>query len=224
MGDYGYLVFLSHKAEVKSQIYVLKQGLEEYGVEAFVAHADIDPGTEWQEEILGALEVMDAFVPVLTEGFRDSQWTDQEVGYAIARGVRIIPLRLGVDPYGFMGKYQGLTCDWEDAPEEIIRALMVDPAMVDAYIDSLTQCPNYATANKLAGCLENIQDVTPNQVSNLMSAFNNNQQIYKSWGFNGLYPVEHGQGLAEHLSNITGKAFEIEKHRLSDIHRIRQIT
>ena len=114
--DQVFLIFLSHKAEVKDKVQVLKEGLEEYGVEAFVADSDIDPGTEWQEEILGALEDMDAFVPVLTEDFSDSPWTDQEVGYAIARGVPIIPLRLGVDPYGFMGKYQGLSCSWEEAP------------------------------------------------------------------------------------------------------------
>ena len=85
MDEGGFLIFLSHKAEVKKEVQALKDGLEEYGVEAFLAHSDIFPGTEWQEEILGALEEMDAFVPVLTKGFNDSPWTDQEVGFAISK-------------------------------------------------------------------------------------------------------------------------------------------
>ena len=104
MDDETYLIFLSHKVEVKEEVQALKEGLEFYGVEAFVAHADIFPGTEWQKEILDALDHMDAFVPILTEGFRDSEWTDQEVGYAIAADVPIIPLRIDLDPYGFHGQ------------------------------------------------------------------------------------------------------------------------
>ncbi|MDO5969073.1 hypothetical protein Q4Q35_04565 [Flavivirga aquimarina] len=50
---------------------------------------------------------MDAFCAVLMEGFKESNWTDQEVGVAVGRNVLIIPIRRGLDPYGFIGKYQG---------------------------------------------------------------------------------------------------------------------
>ena len=48
MPDEPYLIFLSHIAEVKKEVQKLKEGLEKYGVEAFVAHSDINPGTEWE--------------------------------------------------------------------------------------------------------------------------------------------------------------------------------
>jgi hypothetical protein len=49
---------------------------------------------------------MDGFVALLTTEFHDSDWTDQEVGYALARRVPIISVRMGRDPYGFLGKFQ----------------------------------------------------------------------------------------------------------------------
>ena len=147
MVDQSYLfIFLSHKDEIKDEVQKLKEGLERYGVNAFVAHSDIPAGTEWQNEILGALEDMDAFVPVLTKDFPDSPWTDQEVGYAIAKGVPIVPIRLGLDPYGFMGKFQALTCEWKDAPKEIITALTLYPSFVNTLIDTVAECSDYDTA------------------------------------------------------------------------------
>ena len=206
-----YLIFLSHKVEVKEEAHALKEGLEFYGVEAFVAHSDIDPGTEWQDEILGALEDMDAFVPILTEGFRDSQWTDQEVGYAIASEVPIIPLRMDLDPYGFMGKYQGLSCDWNNASPEIIRALIHDPKLVDAFINATSECRNFASANRLAEMLPSIETLTDAQVSRLVSVFNENEQIVSSYGFNGTTPNTHGEGLPALLREVTGHSFLLKE-------------
>ena len=60
----------------------------------FVAHVDIHPTKEWQDEIESALSSMDGFVALLTDKFHESDWTDQEVGFALARGVPIIAVRL----------------------------------------------------------------------------------------------------------------------------------
>jgi hypothetical protein len=111
----GYRVFLSHKAEVKKETATLKERLNLFGVSAFVAHEDIHPTKEWQDEIENALFSMDTFVALMTDGFHDSIWTDQEVGVAFGRGVPIISVKLGKDPYGFIGKFQALSCSWEAA-------------------------------------------------------------------------------------------------------------
>ncbi|BBO89700.1 toll/interleukin-1 receptor domain-containing protein [Desulfosarcina ovata] len=68
-------VFLSHKAEVKTETAGLKDKLKLYGISCFVAHEDIDPTREWQNEIENALHTMDSFVALLTDGFHDSLWT-----------------------------------------------------------------------------------------------------------------------------------------------------
>ena len=213
--DEVFFIFLSHVTEVKKEVQALKEGLEEYGVEAFVAHSDIHPGTEWQEEILEALKDMDAFVPALTEGFHGSKWTDQEVGYAIAREVPVVPLKLDMDPYGFMGKYQGLACRWKDAPREIIKALFSNPLthtalLIDSYIDAVSSCEDFDSANRLAKILPSIEELTDEQVSGLVKAFNENRQISDSYGFNGRRSFNYGDGLAALLTDLSEGEFEVK--------------
>jgi hypothetical protein len=101
-------LFISHLATFKRTVGSLQAALRVFGVSAFVAHVDIEPTREWQDEIEAALYSMDAMGAVLMPGFKESNWTDQEVGIAIGRGVLIVPMIRGLDPYGFIAKYQGL--------------------------------------------------------------------------------------------------------------------
>lgn len=108
-------VFLSHKAKFSRETSLVKQALARCEIAAFLAHEDIEPTDEWQLEIERALFSMDALVALLSEDFHESDWTDQEIGVAIGRGVPLIAVRLGKDPYGLMGKKQGLGgCNWKD--------------------------------------------------------------------------------------------------------------
>lgn len=105
----GYFkLFLSHLASFKVQTSHLQSVLKKYAISAFVAHEDIEPSKEWQVEIEAGLDTMDALAAILMDGFKDSNWCDQEVGVAVGRDVLIIPVRKGLDPYGFIGKYQGI--------------------------------------------------------------------------------------------------------------------
>ena len=98
-GDDRYFkLFLSHTSKYKAQTAELKERLGLFGVSCFVAHKDIEPLKEWQNEIELALASMDALAALLTPGFHESFWTDQEIGFAFARRVPIIPVRLGMDP------------------------------------------------------------------------------------------------------------------------------
>lgn len=87
---------------------------------AFVAHEDIEPTLEWQVQIERALNSMDLFVSMHTEGFKDSVWTQQEIGFAVARGVKIIALRFEEDPTGFIQKNQALSRG-EKRAEALVR-------------------------------------------------------------------------------------------------------
>jgi hypothetical protein len=117
-GNLHIRVFLSHKSSVKKDTSKLKQSLSKFGIAAFVAHEDIEPTEEWMREIERALFSMDALVALLSDNYHESNWTDQEVGVAIGRGVPLISIRLGMDPYGLMGKGQGLGgCIWSDTDD-----------------------------------------------------------------------------------------------------------
>jgi hypothetical protein len=113
-------LFVSHVSTSKALAEEIKTHLGYYYVSAFVAHSDIEPTREWLEQIEGALATADALLAILTPDFHESLWTDQEIGVAIGRSILVVPLRLGFDPYGLFGKFQGLSGDGR-TPEAIAR-------------------------------------------------------------------------------------------------------
>lgn len=207
-GDKGFRVFLSHKSEVKKETAALKDELKLFGISCFVAHEDIHPTKTWQDEIENALASMDCFVALMTEKFHDSNWTDQEVGYAVARGIPIIAVRLGKDPYGFIGKFQALSSDWSTAADEIARILIKNEQMTGAYLAALRSCPNFDSGNRLAKVLPNIEKLSESQIDTLVAAYNENDQVNGSHGFNGASPRAHGAGLLALVNSLSGRQFK----------------
>lgn len=206
-GEGSYRVFLSHKAEYKRETSALKDSLADFGISCFVAHVDIEPTKEWQDEIEKALSSMDALVALITENFHESNWTDQEIGYAVARAVPIVPVSLGKDPYGFIAKTQALRCSWDEASDRIAGLLMRDERMLDAYVRSVESCPDFETGNRISRMLPNIQKLSKEQAIRLVNAFNASSQIRGSFGFNGAKPQIFGPGLVSHLNRLGFKDF-----------------
>jgi hypothetical protein len=172
-GEDGYRVFLSHRSAVKKEVGGLKDRLEVFGARCFVAHREIHPTQDWQDEIVAALASMDCLVAVITDGFHRSEWTDQEIGYAIARGVPIIALKLGTDnPRGFVSRFQALTCEWGTAAAETIKITIKSPKMFEAYISMLRKCPSWDQGNILATALPGMRKLGPREVDALVAGFN----------------------------------------------------
>lgn len=118
-----------------------KETLAPYSIDAFVAHEDLLPTTEWAVEIERALKTMDMFISIHTTGFAQSVYCQQEVGFAICRGVKIVPVKFNEDPVGFIGRYQALlrgSKDAETVASEIVDLLKQDENTQDLYqiIDS----------------------------------------------------------------------------------------
>jgi hypothetical protein len=86
----------------------MASAFERIGVHGFVAHDTIEPTREWQDVIETALLTCDAMCAMLTPDFRESNWCDQEVGIVVAQRKLVLPLQMGLDPYGFIGKYQAI--------------------------------------------------------------------------------------------------------------------
>jgi hypothetical protein len=212
-GKDGYRLFLSHKTEVKKETAELKEKLKLFGISGFVAHEDIRPNKEWQNEIENALFSMDAFGVLMTENFHDSDWTDQEVGFAFGQGVPVISIKLGKDPYGFIGKFQAISCSWDTVAKEIVKILMPHDRMLNAYIEAIRGCREYDDANPLSELLPFIKRISNQQASNLISAFNKNVQVRDSYGFNGKYSGLYGAGLIPHLCRLTDKRYRFSRSR-----------
>lgn len=101
-------IFLSYSHKSRKLAGELKDCLESFGFTVFLAHEDLKPSVPWRKEILRNLRQCDVFVPVLTRGFMQSDWTDQETGFALALKKKIIPVRVHDNPYGFIGAFQAL--------------------------------------------------------------------------------------------------------------------
>ena len=135
-------VFISHIAKDKSIAIRLRNVLKTHNIDAFVAHEDIKPSEEWQIEIERALKTMDFFVSIHTKGVRESIWCQQEIGYAACRNVKMIPIKFGEDPQGFIGKIQALirgNKSAEAVAKDIIEILKDDEKTRDLYQEKIEQ-------------------------------------------------------------------------------------
>ena len=91
-------VFISHVDQFKFDALRIKSALADRRIASFVAHEDIEPSEEWQSEIIHALSTMNMFIALLTQGFHESNWADQEVGFALANRTPILPVNFGLVP------------------------------------------------------------------------------------------------------------------------------
>lgn len=123
-------LFISHISRHKDRATRLKDCLAPFAIAGFVAHEDIHPTLEWQQEIERALHTMDAFLAIHTEGFSKSIWTQQEIGFALGRGVKVISFKMDEDPTGFISKHQALARRGRTAEQiafEVDAILSADP-------------------------------------------------------------------------------------------------
>lgn len=130
VNDTNFKVFVSHVSEHKTRALRLRDCLLKHRISAFVAHEDIHPTETWQIQIERALDTMDAFIALHTEGFNESNWTQQEIGYALGRKVKVLSVKMDEKPTGFLSKHQALlrgTRKAEDVAREIDDLLAKDP-------------------------------------------------------------------------------------------------
>lgn len=181
-------VFISHIAQHKSEAMEIKESLKEFGIASFVAHVDIEPSSEWQIEILHALDSMNMFVALLTEGFKESNWTDQEVGYAVARNVQILPVSRGIDPYGFIQKFQALKWSRSNASpvaQEVMAMALKNNELKSyaksTFIEEIAHSRSWAETNRLSHILPCIGSLTPEEADWFVEVYNSNSQVYQEW-------------------------------------------
>lgn len=189
-------VFFSHVHSNRHFVGQVKRRLaERYGLDAFVAHDDIDPSKHWREVIKTALATCDMCVVFLDPGFHESQWCDQEVGWALARGIPVIPIRpqafdRSTARDGFLEEKQDLCLDrlcpgtnaayWlaNEIFQSIFRhtalATVATRALVEAFVTSNT----YDSTRRLWSMIVDRQTIEAEQLRRLEYAVSTNSQVY----------------------------------------------
>jgi len=182
-------VFISHLTDHKVQAAHLKNEMGEYALSAFVAHEDITPTLAWQEAIETALKTCDILVALMQPNFVESKWCDQEIGYALGRGIPVFAVRCGADPHGFVSKFQafnGIGKTPNALVKEIFESTLVheklQKKMADVVIEWFINSRSYAAARQRIEYVERLTVWDPSYTVRIEKALQQNSQIYDSSG------------------------------------------
>jgi hypothetical protein len=209
-GEGLFRLFLSHVAAHKDTATALRDALALRGIHAFVAHEDIEPSREWQLEIELALRSMHGMVALITPDFHASKWTDQEMGWALGRGVVVLPLRLGADPYGFIQKTQALAGKIghpRRLAERIARTLLANQQthgeMRRAVINTFAMASSGDMARALSVLLLSINDIGEEEKKTVWQACSQNDHVKKASGLCDRIYAAIGMPLSSEPSVLT---------------------
>jgi hypothetical protein len=213
-GTFG--LFISHRDSFKRTANIIKKSLRLYGISSFVAHEDIEPSEEWIKEIEKALFSMDALLALLSDGFLESVWTNQEVGVAFGRGKFILSVRFGEDPQGFVGKFQALRAKKNNVDKlcsQITTHLLNHPKtqekMIASYFSAIRNAASFAETETWAELLKNITSVSEEAVNILVESYNTNSQAYDCFVLKG-----GRYGTMEKISDKINKWLGVEKYKM----------
>jgi len=181
--------FLSYSTKDKLLAGRVKQCLTYWGIDVFLAHEDIRPSKEWQNEIIENLRGCNIFIPLLTKHFRRSEWTDQESGMAIIESKTAIPLSIkSVKPHGFLARYQALKLHvkaLDRSCEELILTMRnnnkLKKNVQDSFIRSFLRSGSYDEANAKSKRLEKLGPYNKRQVNEIIRGSITNSQIYEGF-------------------------------------------
>ena len=107
---YPYRVFICYSRRDEPLERKLRRYLTQIGVEP-MSNVHIPAGVPFPEDIMTKIGYAHVFMPLLTEESSRRPWVNQEIGYAMAFGVPIIPLAVGKLPEGMTDRLQARPMD-----------------------------------------------------------------------------------------------------------------
>lgn len=182
----AFRLFVSHLAEQKDRGIKLKNELEPYNISCFVAHEDIEPTSDWQREIESALRTMDALIAIVTPGFRNSAWADQEIGFSLGSNKLVVPLRVdGTDPHGFVARHQAISVMKKDTPDVVGKKVFqslckhnsTSSQMAAAMVARLEGSPSGDRTKKTLTYLEQFEILGPELLHRMKKAYEVNNRV-----------------------------------------------
>jgi hypothetical protein len=182
-------VFLSYSHRNRRIAGALKSGLEHFGLESFLAHEDISPTSNWLRTIRANLRTCHVFMPILTNAFKESDWTDQETGFAVALKKVVLPIKVDLLPYGFitevhaqkMPKHMSAGACWR-----IVKNLAKHPSLRNGVLDSfISVCAHSRSFVQSAENFDYLIELAPfsaDQIESILDGAIRNRQVYESSG------------------------------------------
>ncbi len=138
---------------------------------------------------------MDVLLPLLTAGFSNSNWTDQEVGVAIGRRIPVYPVKVGMDPYGFIGKYQAVSAMRKNIAvlarelvDVFVSKELTQDKMKKALVSRFEKAESFNHANSLIAYLHQIDELPDELIDRIEKAPEINRQVGEAYDVQRLLP------------------------------------
>ena len=182
--------FLSYHTEDKEKAKTVKTELEKAGIGCFLAPYDIPAGTKFREVLFKEIKSCNAFIPLISENYHTSGYSDQELGIALGIGKPVIPLCIdSTSPYGFIEGYQCVCSNDGDIASAIPKLAKsiseFTPSSIEKYADlrikNLSEASSFASAAYWARQLENVSEFTNEQLQKITDVLHTNDQVSGSW-------------------------------------------
>jgi hypothetical protein len=157
------------------------------GIEAFLAHDDIEVSEEWRERIVDELRRCDLFVPLLSKDFLTSNWAQQEVGFVTARPeVVIMPLSIDrTTPPGFIAKRQGKLIPPEGVTLDFLLELLLGllpRQLVPGQIRKVREAGSFRSAEAaMRPLVPHFPNLTPEEAQLLAEASVDNGEVWAAY-------------------------------------------
>ncbi len=191
----NFKVFISYSSADKVLGGLFKQCFETYaGFSVFLAHEDISPAVEWELKIIKYLKEADVIIPLITTNYRNSEFTDQELGMALAWKKIILPIKLSdINPYGFIKKFQALRCrqNYNGIINAVLAIVLVlienkefnkyNEPVVNSVIKAFSQSTSFKMTRTIIRTLVKITKFNNKQLLFLIKAIKNNSQINQEY-------------------------------------------
>lgn len=91
-----YVFFISHSTkDIRSYVKGICEVLEKCKIQCFIADRDAPLGENLPATIKSAIQKSELLLVIITKNSKRSPWVNQEIGYALGKGVPVIPLKKG---------------------------------------------------------------------------------------------------------------------------------
>ena len=108
---------------------------------------------------------------------------DQEIGFAYARGVKVVSVLRGEVPHGFIGRFQGLKMHSKNLGWEVCKKLRVFQSEAELYIRAVESVQSYDDAVVLAKIQCCLEPLSQDYVDRIVCAAEVNPVLRESVAF-----------------------------------------
>ncbi|MCA9820457.1 MAG: toll/interleukin-1 receptor domain-containing protein [Nitrosarchaeum sp.] len=207
-------IFLSHSDKDKKIASDLKSKLSKHGLSVFLAHEDIDGGSDWVSKLYEEIQNCKIFIMLLSKNYHLSNYTEQEAGIALNCSKTILPVSIdGTKPNGFVSSLQAFPCSvpFKDPKiDEIVRICKLDntskTSELDKLLSQLEKSGSYTESATLAPKLKK-HVFSESQLRRLVYSVLSNPQVSYSWVADGIINEIIGEYL-DKVDPVFGRELE----------------